>query len=293
MGFKGFLFLIFFVGSVTFQAQAKVSCMNAFAKNTIELTHGEFHTVTVSGNKRDLLIFQPKRPSSFPAPVMIYFHGTNSPVELSRPLNADYGLAYENSYIQSLTDAGYIVIAPTANRIVPFYIGFPVVAWEANISPYSNHFERGRDYQLAHYLLKNLEDFSDVPVDRNNIFLSGFSSGGYMSSRLAQDARIASQIRGIVVHSASYGECLASQCYVPANLPAHHPPTLLVANKDDSIVPFYTVEMYQARLRDNNITQHSVFSNEGDHAWTQNHGAQVVDWLNKRLNKTAKKRSTL
>lgn len=293
MGFKGFLFLILFafVGAITAHAQAKVSCRNTFAKNTIELTNGEFRTITVSDNKRDLLIFQPTRPSSSPAPVMIYFHGTNSPVELSRPLTADYGLAYENTYIQSLTDAGYIVIAPTANRIVPFYIGFPVVAWEANISPYSSHFERGRDYQLTQHLLKNLEDFSDFPIDRNNIFLSGFSSGGYMSSRLAQDARIASQIRGIVVHSASYGECLASQCYVPANLPAYHPPTLLVANKDDSIVPFYTVEMYQSRLRDNKIPQQSVFSNEGDHAWKQNHGEQVLQWLNNRLNKRPKKRS--
>jgi dienelactone hydrolase len=292
MGFKGFVFLIVIVTSFTFHAQAKLSCMNIFAKNSIELTHGEFRTVTVSDDKRDLLIFQPTRPSSPPAPVMIYFHGANRPVELTRPLTADYGLAYENAYIQSLTDAGYVVIAPTANRIVPFYIGSPVIAWEANILPYSNHFKRGRDYQLTQYLLKNLEDFSDLPIDRNNIFLSGFSSGGYMSSRLAQDASIASQIRGIVVHSASYGECLASQCYVPASLPAHHPPTLLVANRDDSIVPFYTVEMYGARLRDNNIPLESVFADEGDHAWKQNHGAQVVDWLKKRLNKRPKKRLT-
>lgn len=165
MGFKGFLFIILFafVGTITAHAQAKVACRNTFAKNTIELTNGEFRTITVSDTKRDLLIFQPTRPSSSAAPVMIYFHGTNSPVELSRPLTADYGLAYENTYIQSLTDAGYIVIAPTANRIVPFYIGFPVVAWEANISPYSSHFERGRDYQLTQHLLKNLEDFLKFP----------------------------------------------------------------------------------------------------------------------------------
>ncbi len=262
-----------------------MACADTFVKNTVDLTNGTYHSVSVAGTKRDLLIFQPAQALSSPAPVMIYFHGTNSPVELSRPLGAAYGLAHENAYIQALTDAGFVVIAPTANRIVPFYVGLSVLAWEANISPYSNHFQRGRDYQLTEYLLKNLEDFSDTPVDRENVFLSGFSSGGYMSSRLAQEAVIARQIRGIVVHSASYGECLASQCYVPANLPAFHPPTLLVANKDDSIVPFYTVEMYQARLRDNQIPQQAVFSNEGDHAWKKNHGSRVVDWLNAKLKK--------
>jgi poly(3-hydroxybutyrate) depolymerase len=283
MGFKGFLFLIFL--AVSTRVQGKMACADAFVKNTVDLTNGTFHSVSVGGTKRELLIFEPTQTTSTPAPVMIYFHGTNSPLEFSRPLDAAYGLAHENSYIQALTHAGFVVIAPTANRIVPFYVGAPVLAWEANVSPYSSYFERGRDFQLAEYLLKNLEDFSSVSIDRENIFLSGFSSGGYMSSRLAQEAVIARQIRGIVVHSASYGECLASHCYVPTNLPGYHPPTLLVANKDDSIVPFYTVELYQARLRANKIPQQSVFANTGDHAWKKHHGPRVIEWLKEKRKK--------
>lgn len=282
MGFKGFFFILFLAVTSSQNVYGKATCSVVFTKNSIDLINAEFRTIRVAGTERDLLIFPPTLATSSPAPVMIYFHGTNVPVELSRPLNSEYGLAYENTYIQSLRDAGYVVIAPTANRIVPFYIGPAVLAWEANISPYSSHFERGRDYQLAQHLLKNLEDLSSVPIDNSKIFLSGFSSGGYMSSRLAQDPLIAKLIRGIVVHSASYGECLASQCYVPSNLPEWHPNTLLVANKDDSIVPFYTVEMYQARLKANKIPHQTVFSSEGDHAWKKAHSEKIIEWLKKR-----------
>ncbi len=291
MGFKGFLFLTFL--AVSLRAQGKMACADTFIKKSVDLTNGTYHLVSVADTQRELLIFRPTQATSSPAPVMIYFHGTNFPVELSRPLNAAYGLAHENAYIQALTDAGFVVIAPTANRIVPFYVGPSVLAWEANVSPYSSHFKRGRDYQLTEYLLKNLEDLSDTPIDRDHIFLSGFSSGGYMASRLAQEAPIAQLIRGIVVHSASYGECSPWQCHIPAHLPAYHPPTLLVANKDDSIVPFNSVEMYQSRLRENKIPQQAVFANEGDHAWKKNHGARVVEWLNEWLRAKFKKRSSL
>jgi poly(3-hydroxyoctanoate) depolymerase len=282
VNFKGLLFLILLAVYLPNRAHGIVTCSKTFAKNSIVLNHGEYKTVTISGNKRELLIFQPTQPLATPAPVMIYFHGTDNPVETTRPLSAAYGLAFENAYIQGLTDAGFVVIAPTSNRIVPYYVGPPVLAWEANIFPYASYFERGRDYQLIEHLLKNIEDFSDVPVDPKNIFLSGFSSGGYMSSRLAQNADLAKLVRGIVVHSASYGECLASQCYVPPNLPAWHPQTLLVANKDDSVVPFYTVELYQSRLKTNNIPHQTLFSADGDHAWKENHGGKIIEWLKKR-----------
>ncbi len=285
MGRQGILLLLLFAAFMPVQARARANekCRNLFEKNTVDLVNAEYWSVTVAGTPRDVLIFQPTQASRDPAPVMIYFHGTNYPVETSRPLESPFGLAYENAYIQSLTDAGFVVIAPTANRIVPYYIGIAVVAWEANISPYSGHFTSGRDYRLTEYLLQNLENFSVFNIDRKNIFISGFSSGGYMSSRLIQETSIAKYIRGIVVHSASYGECLASQCYIPSNLPASHPPTFLVANKDDSIVPFSTVELYQARLRENNIPVETQFSNDGDHAWNKNHGAEITKWLKKQL----------
>jgi poly(3-hydroxyoctanoate) depolymerase len=282
MGFKGCLILILGVVFLS-SAQAKMSCSSIFAKNTVDLINSEFREITVAGQKRELLIFHPKIRPSTPAPVVLYFHGTDVPVEISRPMDSPYGLAHENIYIQTLTDAGFVVLTPTANRIVPFYVGPPVLAWEANVYPYSGHFTRGRDFLLTEHLLNNLEDFSHVPIDRKNIFLSGFSSGGYMSSRLAQEARIAEQIRGIVVHSASYGECLAGQCYIPADLPDWHPQTLLVSNKDDSIVPFSTVEYYKDRLSKNGIPVKTHFSESGDHAWKKNHSEAIVEWLQKKL----------
>jgi predicted esterase len=103
-----------------------------------------------------------------------------------------------------------------------------------------------------------------------------------MASRLILEPGIASRIRGLIVHSASYGHCVGNQCSIPRELPAWHPETLLIANKDDSIVPFYTVEMYEKRLKTNNITADTVFSQEGEHAWRDEHPELIFEWIRSR-----------
>lgn len=271
------LLYILLYGSV----QASSSCINIFSDVV-----PTYKTITVNGDERELLIYRPVM-SDKPAPVVIYFHGTNVPVDPHRPENAPYGLTYEKRFIEDLTSAGFVVIAPTANRIVPYYVMPSVVAWEANVAPYSNHFNNSRDYQLVHRLFRDLNKIIDThSADTENIFFAGFSSGGYMASRMAQEPEMAGLVRGIVLHSSSYGECIASQCSIPKSLPQWHPETLLVANKDDSIVPFYTVELYAERLEKNQITFDTFFSESGDHAWKKTHPQKIVDWLTTRLKRS-------
>lgn len=268
------LFCIFF----SFTAGAQLGCASLFANSV-----PKYKTITVNGDARELLIYRPAN-STQAAPVVIYFHGTNVPVDPHRPENAPYGLTHENRFIETLVDAGFVVVAPTANRIVPYYVMPSVLAWEANVAPYSNHFSNSRDYQLVLRLFGDLETIIDThSIDTENIFLAGFSSGGYMASRVAQEAEMAGLVRGIVLHSSSYGECIASQCSIPKNLPEWHPETLLVANKDDSIVPFYTVELYADRLEKNKIDLDTFFSETGDHAWKKTHPQKITDWLMNKL----------
>ncbi len=272
----GSLFLLLSLFS-SFSAEAMV-CQSLFARTT-EKGH-----ITVDGDRRELLIFHPQKILKS-TPVVIYFHGTNVPVVPNRPPGSQYGLENESIFIAQLTEAGFLVIAPTANQIVPYLVFPSVMAWEANVVPYSQNFERTRDFALSKRLLASLENIADRPIDRNNIFLAGFSSGGYMASRLALEAEFANKIRGLIIHSASYGTCIASQCSIPGDLPDWHPPTLLVSNKDDSIVPHSTVEMYLSRLKKNEIPTDTIFSNEGDHAWNENHPPQILSWTKKLLKK--------
>jgi predicted esterase len=157
-----------------------------------------------------------------------------------------------------------------------------VAAWEANITPYSKNFESSRDFHLTSHLLDSLPEIIGTSADPSRIFLAGFSSGGYMASRLALEPNIAARIRGLIVHSASYGHCIGNQCSIPRELPTWHPETLLIANKDDSIVPFYTVEMYEKRLKTNNITADTVFSSDGEHAWRDEHPDLIFQWIQSR-----------
>ncbi|MBY0383675.1 hypothetical protein K2X05_00830 [bacterium] len=270
------MFSIFFHAT----AHAGLNCSQIFTKST-----PKYKTITVNGDPRELLIYRPAN-STQAAPVVIYFHGTNVPVDPHRPENAPYGLTYENRFIETLADAGFVVIAPTANRIVPYYVMPSVLAWEANVAPYSNHFSNSRDYQLVRRLFRDLETIVDThSLDAENIFLAGFSSGGYMASRVVQEPEMAGLVRGIVLHSSSYGECIASQCSIPKTLPKWHPETLLVANKDDTIVPFYTVELYTDRLEKNKIPFETFFSESGDHAWKKTHPQKMVDWLTAQLSR--------
>jgi poly(3-hydroxyoctanoate) depolymerase len=218
---------------------------------------------------------------------LIYFHGTDVPVDLNRAPDAKYGLYYESQFIKKMLEAGFVVIAPKANSLTffPFTFFGSVLAWEANISPYSSHFTESRDFNLTKTLFDNLDGVVGAPADRQRIFLAGFSSGGYMSSRIANEPEFAGQVAGVVVHSASYGTCLQGSCSIPSSLPSFHPRTLLVANQDDSVVPFRTVEQYQKILEDNGVPTDAIYSEKGDHAWLPSQIDLITEWLNSKTSK--------
>jgi poly(3-hydroxyoctanoate) depolymerase len=236
--------------------------------------------VTVEYFDREVQIFKPQDFSSKKKyPVLLYFHGTGSVVDLSRPIDAKYGLYHESRFIREITDAGYVVLAPTANSLLQFMVLGGVLAWEANISPYSSNFQNSRDYALVKILLSELPELIGAKVNSKKIFVGGFSSGGYMSSRIANEAEFASMIAGVFIHSASYGKCLQGNCAIPQILPENHPKTLLIANFDDPIVPFNTIQMYQQTLKANKISVDTLFSEAGDHAWLSTHSPQILSWL--------------
>jgi poly(3-hydroxyoctanoate) depolymerase len=232
--------------------------------------------------RRDLQVFRPDHFSPKKKyPILIYFHGTDHPVDMNQPIDAPFGLHYESQFIQKMTEAGYFVVAPKANLLFP-YTFFGARAWEANIAPYSYDFSGTRDFALVKQLFEHLDSITGAQISTERIFLAGFSSGGYMSSRIANEPFFANKIAGIIVHSASYGTCLQGHCSIPSALPSWHPPTLLVSNKGDGIVPFETVIKYQKVLNSNDIPVTTLYQEGGEHSWIPENVEFIIQWLRNR-----------
>lgn len=278
MKYFWFLLIILPVGS----ANAK-SCMDIFVQAKVRETISTESTITVDQTERRLQIFKPEgKIKKYKA--LIYFHGTNLPVDIKSPADSSYGTHYEAQFIRKLTEQGFVVIAPESNSLPGFipYTFFPThyKAWEANIPPYSSNFESSRDAKLASALIENFADIAGLSAPPQKLFLAGFSSGGYMASRLGNMEQFAGKIDGLVINAASYGTCLGASCSLPSKIPDYHPPTLLISNKDDSVVPFETVYKYGLLLKEQSVPVQAVFNEKGDHAWLETQIDPILNWFN-------------
>ena len=88
------------------------------------------------------------------------------------------------------------------------------------------------------------------PVDPRRMYATGISSGGYMSSRMA-DA-YPGRFRALAIQSASYAWCSGPACTIPT-LPEDHPPTLFLHGALDLTVPLYTMDLYHDELVDEGV----------------------------------------
>jgi poly(3-hydroxybutyrate) depolymerase len=270
-------YLILTLISIT--AQASSRCRSLFEREPLT----EFQ-IDVGYTHRSIQVF---RPSGFSPqkkyPALIYFHGTDHPVDLDLPPEAKFGLHYESQFIKKMTAAGYFVVAPKANLLFPFTLFGGVRAWEANIAPYSYDFPGTRDFALVKQLFEQLDAITGASISPEHIFLAGFSSGGYMGSRIANEPFFAHKIAGLIIHSASYGKCLQGHCSIPTTLPSWHPPTLLISNKDDGVVPFETVTKYQSALHSNTIPVTTLYQDIGEHSWGPENVDPIIDWLKNNM----------
>ena len=89
------------------------------------------------------------------------------------------------------------------------------------------------------------------------------------------------KVRAVALQSGSYATCLSSlPCLVSAaDLPADHPPTLLMAGYWDGIVPLYTIESYEEALDDNGTEATLEVVGYASHQWTSYSPGWVLEWF--------------
>jgi len=191
-----------------------------------------------------------------------------------------YGIYYKVQTIKTLLDAGYIVVTPNAQK--------PAGYWDTNQAPYNtanlNKWNDSPDNDLVLALLAAVgQGRFGQGAKLDSVHAVGFSSGGYMASRMAYSYPGA--FRSITVASASYFFCGGSYC--PSSVAAklkdltkRHPPTLFLHGTQDSLVPASTSETYHNELLSAKVTTKRVTGQGLDHTWIPGAPKEIVAWVN-------------
>ena len=101
------------------------------------------------------------------------------------------------------------------------------------------------------------------PIDMNNLFATGISSGGYETSRMA--ISMPGVFKALAIESASYATCGGALCFVPDDLPVDHPPTMFLHGEADMIVPISTMWSYSKRLKVHKVPVSAVVDKTASH----------------------------
>ena len=130
-------------------------------------------------------------------PVVIVYQGSFMPAEntFDSTSSMAYGAYWLTALTDELLDRGYAVLAPEA-------LGGGSTYWQTNIYPYNVYWWSASDAYFVDDILGGIAwgDFGDLDTD--NVFATGLSSGGYMTSRMA--VSYPGDFKALSVHSGSY-----------------------------------------------------------------------------------------
>lgn len=255
-------------------------------------------TVSVAYNyygSRSRNVFWAPGAGAGPRPAVVLFQGTSSIGSDSLGLDpsggslgpggtwnhaidtaAPFGAYYQVKVVQALLDRGFTVIQPAAHYQVG--IGY---FWDTNAG-----WSGSEDQQFTPALIAAIQGGAFGPVDLTHLYATGISSGGYMTSRMANDfASRPSQLdparpfRAVAIESASYESCSGSLCVIPTPLPAAHPPTLFLHGLLDSVVPIATAQAYDSALKAQAIPERFVVDPAAGHQWIAAAPGEIVAWF--------------
>ncbi|MEQ1506524.1 MAG: prolyl oligopeptidase family serine peptidase [Myxococcota bacterium] len=206
-------------------------------------------------------------------PVAILFQGSLFPAETywSSPKYAPFGAYHQVELTRDLLDAGYLVLTPEA-------LGAGLTCWNTNLPGWSGNWESSPDFDLMTALFDAVADGTFGPADPTDWVAAGISSGGYMTSRVANTWP--DRFRAVAIASASWETCAGPVCSVPddAALDAH-PPTLFLHGKLDPVVPIVTMWPYQERLAEAGVDTAVEIAPLGLHAWSDDAPAAILGFF--------------
>ena len=144
-----------------------------------------------------------------------------------------------------------------------------------------------------HILLRELmEKFSKgslgFKIDVGSMHAVGFSSGGFMTSRMAFS--YSGLFKSLSIVSGGYYNCLPPINNCPDDDytdDAHrevikfHPPTQLLHGSDDKTVPVDLAQRYHANLVENSMQPTRLITTDQGHTWIKGSVEAVIEWIEK------------
>lgn len=261
----------------------ETSLTNSNLKSHCQIEQGNFTDYSIScsyqsvyieanaGIKREVKYQLPiGEPPARGWPVVVIYQGSFFPVEFQRNKADPFGGFYEAMLIKHLLDSGYAVLAPRAAINL---------AWQTNALSSATPYHLTTDYQFLSRVLMGIQQGLFGPLNSQQKYATGISSGGYNTSRMA--VSFSGEFRALAIQSASYATCLGPACLVPQSLPSNHPPTLFIHGALDMIVPVWTMKQYYNRLIDHSIHTEKWINPYKGHAWFKESPEKIVDWFNR------------
>jgi poly(3-hydroxyoctanoate) depolymerase len=247
------------------------------------------------GGPRSRNVFWAPGAGAGPRPAVVLFQGTSSlgtdPLGLdqnggvlgpggtwNRAIDTatPFGGYYQVKVVQALLDNGFTVIQPAAH----YQLGIGYF-WDTNAG-----WSGSEDQQLIPALIAAIQSGAFGPVDMTRLYATGISSGGYMTSRMANEFASrptqldpARPFRAVAIESASYESCAGALCVIPTPLPATHPPTLFLHGLLDSTVPIVTARAYDSALRAQSIPERFVVDSAARHQWIAASPSEILAWF--------------
>ncbi len=171
---------------------------------------------------------------------------------------------------EQLLGAGFAVFTPLA-------VAGGLWCWNTNVVPWADDWENSPDKSVMDVLILEMEEGRFGPLDTSRMYAGGISSGGYMTSRMAE--AYPGRFSALAVISASWATCAGAICTVPSSMPADHPPTFFGHGETDVVVPIATMKDYRDALDDAGFETETMTMPGKGHTWFDGEAEAVVAWF--------------
>lgn len=269
-------------GTATSEDTVWPLCEQTVSGGEVQSVRCNFSTAVINGRNVYYQVPQGRRPHHG-WPTMLIFHGWNLWAESSWNASKDdcMGLMNKAELVRQLLLAGYAVVTPNAFWNDSTQEGG---YWYSNIDPYN----RSHESDLALWnasspdhavMMKIFEQMPTWDMDIGKLHCAGFSSGGYMASRMGANYGVC---KTLAILSASFyycdNSCPTPQPFYEAILKKQVPTLFLQGSVDDDVPPV-TQETYYQVLRQYHVPTRRVLQQGAKHQWIDAAPAEILRWI--------------
>ncbi|MBU0496476.1 MAG: prolyl oligopeptidase family serine peptidase [Candidatus Thermoplasmatota archaeon] len=181
----------------------------------------------------------------------------------------------QTEFTKQALEQGFAIIAPDSIRPYPF----GPKAWDSE----TQNLSESSDLRFINTILTWLHNTS-LPLNLSHICCIGFSSGGFMTSRIGY--ALGNKFQALGIHSGananSYSITWQGPVFdytSPQSFPPEYPSTLIIHGIKDHLVPASCgIKMYE-ELQNGEIPSAILLNPAGHHIWQSSFNSAILTWF--------------